>query len=141
MSLEVFPSFKERLSRNIKTKKLKDVSVGILIRILYSSLDLPGRFHFPQFELFTEEMFVKELKEVLSEDYKHNDYYKENYPNWKELNEEYKKILDMMGKGREEFVAACDRLMELQKTQNSYIRHNLFLDLQGGVAELNPCCK
>lgn len=104
------------------------------------------RFHFPQFRPFTEEMLVEVLKRVLAEDnpklrgegHRHDDYYKTTYPHWRELNKEYEEILAMLGKGRDAFVAACGRLMKIEK---SYIYYPLFLDLQGDVAEFIQCCR
>jgi hypothetical protein len=93
------------------------------------------RFHFPQFKRFTEKELVEALNKVLSGQY--DDYYKPNYPNWQNLNKEYQKILDMLGKGKKEFIAACDHLMSLE---NSFIHHHLVIDLQGDVAEFLQCC-
>lgn len=100
-------------------------------------------FHWPQFQQFTEEAFVTSLKKAISLD--DSSYYHESYPNWRELNEEYTKILAILEarprEGLPEFVAACDALLQLQATQQSYIRHDLYLDLQGHPVEFVSCCR
>ena len=83
------------------------------------------------------------LKKVLAEG--DDSYYHKNYPNWPGLNEEYRKILTILEarprQGWSEFVAACDTLMQLQASQKSYIRYDLYLDLEGHPVEFIPCCR
>ncbi len=92
-------------------------------------------FHFPQFNYFTEEMLHGEIERVLLASNDPTSYFRKSYPNWNYLSEEYKKIKDM------EFIDACEYLMELQQKETSYIRHDLYLTLQGQVAVFEPCCK
>lgn len=101
------------------------------------------QFHHPQFRRFTEEELQEELTRVLDPKDKGRDYYQNNYPNWPQLDEEYRKLLAMMPcKSMEEFIAVCDAFETLQESQLSYIRHKLYLALDGsGVAEFIPCCR
>lgn len=91
------------------------------------------RFHFPQFKKFREEELKRTIEKVLLEDDK--SYYHKSYKNWEELNEKYNEIYSLID---ENFIQACELLMSLE---NSYIRHHLYLDCQGGVAEFQTCCR
>lgn len=90
-------------------------------------------FHFPQFEKFREDDLKRDIQEtlILNDD----SYYHRAYANWKELNDKYQEIYDLIDK---DFIQACELLMSLY--ESSYIRYDLYLDCQNGVAKLNVCC-
>ena len=103
-------------------------------------------FHFPQFRRYTEEMLHETLDRVIHQSkveyngkYTRNEqYFKFAYKNWEFLTAEYVKIRAMP------FMQACEVICDLiqrEDIKQHYIRPDLYLDLQGGVAEFCPCCK
>ena len=89
--------------------------------------------HFPQFSTLTNEKLKKSLRETILEyESDKKSYFKDAYPNAKELIEAYKVALILP------FIKACILIFNLK---DSYIRYDMYINKRGGICVHEPCCR